>query len=41
MDGKIYFGELTPVPGNGGEITPHIYDKEFGNLLKLPNVKLF
>ena len=41
VDGKIYFGELTPVPGNGGEITPHIYDKEFGDLLKLPNVKLF
>jgi len=36
-DGQIYFGELTFYPGKGVErFSPQSYDREFGDLLNLP-----
>jgi len=37
VKGKIYFGELTFIPGNGTEeFTPFEYDKMLGDLIQLP-----
>lgn len=37
VDGKIYFSELTFYPASGmGKFTPHGWDLEIGNMLKLP-----
>ncbi len=39
IDGRIVFGELTPIPQSGsGRITPKKYDYLFGEMLKLPDV---
>ena len=41
IDGRIIFGELTPLPQSGsGRITPRKYDYKFGKMLKLPDVSL-
>ena len=42
INGKIIFGEITWIPMGGGiKTTPIEYDYQFGEWLKLPNVKLF
>jgi len=42
VHGKIYFGELTWIPDGGiAKIDPIEYDYIFGQMLKLPDVKLF
>ncbi len=38
---KIYFGELTPCPGLSGGFEPDEWDFKFGNMLELPDVKIF
>lgn len=41
IDGRIVFGELTPIPQSGaGRITPKKYDYKFGTMLKLPEQEL-
>ena len=41
VGGQLYFGELTFYPGNGMEkFALHKWDEEFGDLIKLPNIKL-
>jgi len=40
LNNKMYFGEMTIYPGGGLErFTPDIYDKIFGNMLRLPLIK--
>lgn len=41
LDGKIYFGELTPVPGNSGIIDPVEFDEILGEKLILPDKPIF
>lgn len=41
VEDKIYFGELTPIPGLNGGFSPDEYDFIFGDMLKLPNKKIF
>lgn len=41
VNNRIYFGELTPIPGMGGGFCPDKYDFYFGKMLKLPNKKIF
>lgn len=39
VDGRIVFGELTPLPQSGcGRITPKRYDYRLGEMLRLPEV---
>lgn len=41
VDGKIYFGELTPVPGNSGIIDPVEFDEMLGEKIILPDRPIF
>lgn len=42
VEGKIYFGELTWVPSSDDlHFTPEKYDRIFGEMLELPNKKVF
>lgn len=41
IKGKIYFGELTPVPGLAGGFSPDEYDYIFGDMLELPDIDVF
>lgn len=41
INGRIYFGEMTFFPGSGfWRITPEKYDRQFGDMLTLPEKKL-
>ena len=39
--GEIYFGELTPIPGMAGGFSPDEWDYIFGEMIRLPNVKVW
>ena len=41
VNGKVYFGELTPVPGLAGGFSPDEYDYLFGDMLELPDADIF
>ncbi len=41
INGKIYFGELTPIPGLAGGFNPDKWDYTFGEMLELPDVNIW
>ena len=41
VEGKLYFGELTPIPGMAGGFDPPEWDEKFGDMIELPKVKVW
>lgn len=41
INGKIYFGELTPIPGMAGGFDPDEWDITFGEMITLPNKRIW
>lgn len=41
INNKIYFGELTPIPGVHGGFQPDEWDYTFGEMIDLPNIRIW